>query len=77
MAPKQERRKRGRWEQYNADFNADENSQSQSSFSDRQGNSNDKDSGNAAGLFIVFSTRKFLIFVNNCSFIGSFLYYFI
>ncbi|VDD92592.1 unnamed protein product [Enterobius vermicularis] len=48
MAPKQERRKRGRWEQYNADFNADENSQSQSSFSDRQGNSNDKDSGNAA-----------------------------
>lgn len=29
MAPgKSERRKRGRWEQYNADFNADENSQS-------------------------------------------------
>lgn len=48
MAPKQERRKRGRWEQYNADFNADENSQSQSSFSDRQGNSNDKESGSAA-----------------------------
>ncbi|EJD76645.1 helicase, variant [Loa loa] len=42
MAPgKSERRKRGRWEQYNADFNADENSQS-SNLGERN-NSSDKD----------------------------------
>lgn len=47
MAPgKSERRKRGRWEQYNADFNADENSQS-SNLGERS-NSGDKD---ATGFF--------------------------
>uniref|UniRef100_F1KWF4 General transcription and DNA repair factor IIH helicase/translocase subunit XPB n=1 Tax=Ascaris suum TaxID=6253 RepID=F1KWF4_ASCSU len=46
MAPKQERRKRGKWEHYNADFNADENSQSSSSFGERQNsNSSEKDTG--------------------------------
>uniref|UniRef100_A0A915AQ27 General transcription and DNA repair factor IIH helicase/translocase subunit XPB n=3 Tax=Parascaris univalens TaxID=6257 RepID=A0A915AQ27_PARUN len=45
-APKQERRKRGKWEHYNADFNADENSQSSSSFTERQNsNSSEKDTG--------------------------------
>ncbi|VDN04968.1 unnamed protein product [Thelazia callipaeda] len=42
MTPgKNERRKRGRWEQYNADFNADDSSQSSSLW--EKGNSNDKD----------------------------------
>lgn len=42
MAPgKSERRKRGRWEQYSADFNADENSQS--SNLGEKNNSSEKD----------------------------------
>ncbi|VDN60863.1 unnamed protein product [Dracunculus medinensis] len=47
MAPKQERRKRGKWEHYNADYNADENSQSSGGFNERQ-NTIEKDisSGN-------------------------------
>lgn len=55
MGPRTERRKRGKWEQYNADFNSDETSQSWSNSNDKQNSSNDKD---AAGFFSLLKCNN-------------------
>lgn len=71
MAPKQERRKRGKWEHYNADYNADENSQSSGGFNERQ-NTIEKDisSGNfkasvstESGWICILAASSSLIFL--------------
>ncbi|KAL4003241.1 DNA repair helicase rad25 family protein [Acanthocheilonema viteae] len=65
MAPgKSERRKRGRWEQYNADFNADENSQSsnlgeKSSPSDKDATVPKAASHNLDGQTMITRTDEF------------------
>uniref|UniRef100_A0A0R3RQ35 General transcription and DNA repair factor IIH helicase/translocase subunit XPB n=1 Tax=Elaeophora elaphi TaxID=1147741 RepID=A0A0R3RQ35_9BILA len=65
MAPgKSERRKRGRWEQYNADFNADENSQSsnlgeKSNLSDKDATVPKAASHNLDGQTVVTRTDDF------------------